>query len=387
MAAMHRYVAPFSAAVGIVALVACSSSSSSSSSSSTSSMPPADASPADAENPLPEGGGDAMPKQTPDAAEAGLPTSPPSDGHTPWAPAPGDPDWVDVTSFGAVGNAMADDTSAFRSAAATGKKIFVPHPPVAYKLTAFVQLASSIYGDGSMPEIRMYGADGDPDQGHTHNIFWIDQYTGSGLTISGLHLNGQWDGVGTNGEWSHDVHVESSKNVTVENSILEKPYGDCVFIGQYVSTQLSSTPDSIVVRNNVLSEPRRCNVAVSSGTTITIEDNTISKTLSTYVSAIDLEPDPLGYQHVDGVTIARNHLDVVALPGAGCAISMYDPPGNSAGPPCGHVTIDDNCGTWVPTPAAIDPDGIANYVGGTLPWSNVSVSNDVRGSAGCGANP
>lgn len=172
----------------------------------------------------------------------------------------------------------------------------------------------------------------------------------------------------------------------MENSILEKPYGDCVFIGQYQAGS-SSTPSGIVVRNNVLSEPRRCNVAVSSGTNIHIQDNTITKTLSTYVSAIDLEPDPLGYQHVDGVTIDGNKLDVVALPGAGCAVSMYDPPGNAGAPPCVDVTVTNNCGTWVPTAAAINQDGIANYVGGTLPWSNVSISGNVLGSTGCGANP
>jgi hypothetical protein len=319
-------------------------------------------------------GPDAMPDGT-------LPTTPPSDGHTPWAPAAGDPDWVDVVTVGAVGDAVTDDTAAFRSAAATGKNIFVPKPPFAYKLTGFVQLTSSIYGDGSMPEIRMYGADGDPNQGHTHSIFWIAQYSGDGLTISGLHLNGQWDG-GTNGEWSHGVNIDASKNITVENSIIEKPYGDCVFIGQYASTMLSATPDTILVRNNVLSEPRRCNVAVVSGTNVTISDNTIQKTISNYVAAIDLEPDPNGYQHDDGVTISGNKLDVALQWYHGPAISLYDPPGNQAAPPCGNVTIENTCGTWVPGGASNDLVGL---VGGSLPWSNLSITNNLLGSTGCGA--
>src|SRR5512138_3106757 len=77
-----------------------------------------------------------------------------------WAPPRGDPEWVDVRAFGAVGDGVADDTAAFRAAAATGKGLFVPRPPVAYTVTGFIRLRSSIRGDGSLPTIRMKGADG-----------------------------------------------------------------------------------------------------------------------------------------------------------------------------------------------------------------------------------
>lgn len=142
-------------------------------------------------------------------------------------------EWVDVRQYGAVGDDVADDTSAFRKAAATGKKLFVAKPAVAYKLTGFVRIANSVYGDGSMPVIRMHGADGDPDQGLAHTIFVIDGYTGPGLVLNGLRLDGQWNGVEERGEWSHCLRITSSRNVTVQNCVLERPYGDCIFIGHY----------------------------------------------------------------------------------------------------------------------------------------------------------
>ena len=298
-------------------------------------------------------------------------TPPPSDGTTAWAPAPGDTSWVSVTAYGAVGDGAADDTAAFRSAAATGKKLYVPGPPVAYKLTGVVRLQNSVYGDGSMPEIRMYGSDGDPDQGTTHNIFLVYGYQGGGLVLNGLHLNGQWDGAGTNGEWSHGVNINASSNVTVQYCTIERAYGDDVFIGSASTTVASN----IVVQNNTLRDPRRCNIAVNNATGVAIRGNTIAKS-GTYVTAIDLEPDPLGFQFVRGVTIDANAFDVVAQDYGAGAISLNSPAGN---PSSGDVSITNSHGTWTPAFSYMDTvagsGGIVSVVP-HLPWYGVTASNN-----------
>jgi hypothetical protein len=297
---------------------------------------------------------------------------PPSGGTTRWAPPPGDPDWVNVRAHGAAGDGVTDDTAAFRNAAATGKKLFVPKPPVAYKLTGFVRLRSSVRGDGSLPEIRMHGADGDPDQGHAHSIFVVDGYDGPGLTIDGLHLDGRWDGAGTRGEWSHCIRITSSRNVTIQNCILERPYGDCIFVGHYGGSA-AGAPSHILIRNNTLRGPRRCCVAVIAGTNVTIRDNVIVKT-SDYVAAIDLEPDPLGYQHVRGVLITNNAFDVAPIRFGGGAISLNNPLGNGAAPPSGDVAVTHNHGTWSPAAAYLRVAGSDGLVGIVphLRWSGVT---------------
>jgi hypothetical protein len=300
-------------------------------------------------------------------------TVPPSDGTTAWAPAPDDDTWVDVRGHGAVGDGATDDTEAFRAAARTGKRIFVPAPSASYVLTGVVRLQASIYGDGSMPLIRMVGADGDPDQGTRRNMFLVSGYQGPGLVIHGLHLDGGWTG-GTGGEWSHCVNVGNSSNVTVQHNRIERAYGDDVFIGEYSGTMA----DNIVVQNNTIVTPRRCNVAVNGATRVTIRDNVIEKT-STYVSAIDLEPDALGFQYVRGVTIDGNVFDVVQQEWGAGAISLNNPAGN---PSSGDVAITNNTGSWTPTSGYMDiVSGSSGLVGIVphLPWYSVSAANNTRG--------
>ncbi len=303
--------------------------------------------------------------------------APPGNGTTPWAPAPGDPDWVDVRAFGARGDGVADDTAAFRAAAATGRNVFVPRPPAAYVLTGFVALRASIRGDGSLPTLRMRGADGDPDQGHARNLLVVDGYTGPGLTVSGLRLDGGWDGTSKRGEWSHGIRVASSRNVTIRGNVIERTYGDCIFIGHYAGPA-SFSPSNVVVEGNLLSEPRRCCVAVVSGSNVVIRGNRLVKS-SDYVAAIDLEPDPLGFQHVDGVTIADNAFDVAAIAFGGGAVSLHDPEGNRAAPRSGNVVVVRNRGRW--TPAArylrLDASGLVGVVP-QRPWSNVTAADNRR---------
>jgi len=312
-------------------------------------------------------------------AAAASRTQAPGPGAPAWAPPPGDPGWVDVRAFGAVGDGRADDTAAFRAAAATGKKLFVPRPPAFYRLTGYVALRSSIRGDGSLPTIRMDGADGDPDQGHARNILVIDGYTGPGLTVRGLRLDGGWDGAGRAGEWSHCVQVTSSRNVTIEENVLERPYGDCVFIGHYAEGSAPAFPPSrIVVRNNTLARPRRCAVAIVSGEGVTVQDNRIVKA-NDYVAAIGLEPDPLGYQHVDGVAITGNTFDVAPIAFGGGAVSLNDPLGNEAAPRSGNVLVGGNRGRWTPAAGYLRLPGSGGLVGvlPNLAWKNVVARENV----------
>lgn len=312
------------------------------------------------------------------AAAAPRPAGPTRPEPAAWTPPPGDDSWVDVRSLGAAGDGIADDTAAFRAAAATGKNIFVPRPKVAYRVTGFVALRTSIRGDGSLPTIRMDGADGDPDQGHARNILVVHGYTGPGLTVRGLRLDGGWDGEAARGEWSHCIRVTSSRNVVIEGNVLERAYGDCVFIGHYAGTSPSFPPRDVVVRNNTLSRPRRCAVAIVSGAGVTVEGNRIVKS-NDYVAAVDLEPDPLGYQRVDGVTIADNAFDVAPIAWGGGAVSLHDPLGNGSAERSGNVVVVRNHGYWTPAAAYLRLPGSAGLVGVVphLPWSNVTAEANV----------
>jgi hypothetical protein len=304
-------------------------------------------------------------------------STPPSDGTTPWAPDPADGTFVNVRTMGAVGDGSTDDTAAFRAAAATGKQLFVPAPPVAYVLTGFVALRNSIYGDGSMPLVKMVGADGDPDQGHTRNMFYVSNYRGSGLVIQGLHLDGGWTG-GTDGEWSHNVNVGNSSNVTIQHNTLERPYGDNVFVGEFSGA--AST--NVVIQNNDLLNPRRCNAGINSLDGGAIRNNRIVKQTSAYVSAIDLEPDPLGFQFVRNVTIDANQFDVMTLTYGAGPVSLNNPNGNASAPASGGITITNNHGAWTDAFGYMDPGPGAGGLVSIVPhltWDSLAVTGNSKG--------
>jgi hypothetical protein len=235
-------------------------------------------------------------------------------------------DRVDVLDMGARGDGIADDTAAFARAAATGKTVVVPRPPAHYRITRTVRLQASIVGEGR-PLVRMYGAAGQ----ESHAMLEVRGYRGPGLVIRGLHLDGQWDGAGTAGEWSHNVLVKGSRNVTIEDNVLERPYGDNVLIG---GEGVPEPSEDVLVRRNRLLEPRRCAVAVISARGVRIEENVIRRR-STYVAAIDLEPNPNGLDAVWDVAITGNDLDV-----AGIAVQVFTFGGRS--PPSGRVTVSGN---------------------------------------------
>ena len=223
----------------------------------------------------------------------------------------GEQGWVEVTRFGALGDGISDDTAAFQRAADTGRPLRVPKPPVHYKLTRKVRLSASVVGDGSLPEIRMYGADGKEE----HTIFEVWGYRGPGLVVRGLRLDGGWDGIARPGEWSHLVLIKGSRNVTIEDNVLVRPFGDCVLVGGEGHPEPS---EDVLIRRNRMEQPRRCCVAVISARRLVISGNTFLKTLD-YVSAIDLEPNPGHPEVVQDVEIARNTFDVPR----GVAIQLY----------------------------------------------------------------
>ncbi|MNI22252.1 hypothetical protein D3C73_758040 [compost metagenome] len=116
-------------------------------------------------------------------------------------------------------------------------------------------------------------------------MFLIHNYQGAGLTVTGLYLNGGYS-AGSTDEQSHLVRIANSKNVYIHNNWLHAPYGDCVYVGSdYISPS-----ENVHISENVLTNPRRCAVAIVSGRQVWIIRNVIRDPYP-YVAAIDLEPN------------------------------------------------------------------------------------------------
>ena len=251
-----------------------------------------------------------------------------------------DPSFANVRDYGAVGDAFHDDTAAFAKAAATGRKLYVPKPPVAYRLTGSVALRNSISGDGSMPEIRMAGSDGD----QAHAILKVSGWNGpEPLVIQGLTLNGEWNGEEPPGEWAANIDVVASTNVVIQDNVLLNPAGDNVEIGD----SLQGPVRDITVRRNDMHNPLRCNVSLEWADGAVIDDNRFEKR-NAYVTSVDVEPNAHTDQYVSNLSITNNvfqaiHTRSVALVnGSGITGDNIRVIGNS-----GHVGSGfDQTGSW-----------------------------------------
>jgi polygalacturonase len=291
---------------------------------------------------------------------------------------------VSVRDFGAKGDGVTDDTAGIRAAAATGKPIWFPSTNAYYRISGYIQLQNSAYGQ-NRPEIRMIGSNGNPDQGNTYTIFVVN-YTGSGMVIDNLHLNGGWNLVpmgnpeNTPPQWAHCIRIEApSRNVTVQNNWLERPIGDCIALTWY---QPAPTPvDHIVIQNNRLTNPYRCTVALVGATNVIIRGNMHEKS-DWFVTVIDLEVDPIGFQYNRNITIQDNRFNVVRQYGGVGPIHLNGGDYNGAhNPDSGWVNITGSRGMWVEGNAAVLPvvpgsGGTTTYVLG--PWPGVTASDNVK---------
>lgn len=219
---------------------------------------------------------------------------------------------VNVTAYGAVGDGVTDDTFAFRAALSSGETVVVPRPPAYYRITGTLDVKASLLGVDS-PRICLEKPDGTPSR----VLIQVKGYAGKQLTVSGLQLDGGWDGKDAPGEWSHGVSITGSEHVIVENCAIANTWGDSVYVGASGGRESAD----ITIRNNSLRDPRRCNVAVVAGRRVQIERNAIAKS-NAYVSAVDVEPNNDNGTTVEGVRISLNTI----ASGKSCAINLYSPP-------------------------------------------------------------
>jgi hypothetical protein len=270
--------------------------------------------------------------------------------------------YADVTAYGARGDGIADDTAAFRNAAATGKPLWIPRPTAHYRLSGQVTLRNGIQGDGSMPKIKMYGSSGD----YAHTMFIFNQAIGTTtapIKMNNVWLDGQWDGTTSpGGEWTYLVQIARSSNIEIYGNVLANVKGDCIYIGSYTLTK--GVSDRVNIHDNKLYRPYRGAIGIISGTNGTIRNNEITKTNS-YVNAIDFEPNRNLVEYFRYWTIDGNWFNS-PLRGA---ISGYV--AGTDNPPSGNVTMTNNHGVWPATSL-----GFWHVVTGSQPITNVALSNN-----------
>ncbi|WP_347218590.1 hypothetical protein, partial [Chryseobacterium sp.] len=129
------------------------------------------------------------------------------------------------------------------------------------------------------------------------------------IEISGLHLDGSWDGITDKSEQQALIGIQSSNNIKIFKNKMENVLGDCIQLLHTKNTHSQEYNKDIHIYDNILLNPYRANIAVISGQNINIERNHMEKS-NNFVAPIDLEMDKWTHsgQLMRNVFIDKNYV-------------------------------------------------------------------------------
>lgn len=231
-------------------------------------------------------------------------------------------DVVSVKDFGAVGNGVADDTTAFSNAFATGKAVYAP---AGTYLLNFLNVPSNtkLFGDGSATVIK-------PLTGEVRCALGCDSGSSStfieNVTIRDVRFLGDVATLGFS-EQKHLTSFNGAKNLLIENCDFIGFRGDGICIGSGNDGGQERHNQSVSIRNcffDGINKDNRQGISVIDCTDLLIDGCYFTRTTrSNMPGAIDIEPDAFAFHIVRSIKITNNYFYDIGG-NVGC-ISVYLP--------------------------------------------------------------
>lgn len=216
---------------------------------------------------------------------------------------------VNVSYYGAKGDGLFDNFNVFKKAIDLNIPVEITGSEQFYYIGGRLTLKNSILGVNNPIIKTSIDANNfyQPDNGPTV----LDRYTAFSIVnkisdefwfIDGLTIDGQYDGIHGHQtspagtvltEFEHNIHISASKNIVIQNCVLKNPVGDNIYLGRNTANQGDSVLDyceNIIIRNNTMTNPYRCNIAFVSVKQCEVYENICDKTWE-YVKPFDLEPN------------------------------------------------------------------------------------------------
>lgn len=240
------------------------------------------------------------------------------------------------------GDGRGDDTAclqaAIDAAAQARRPLLIPATGAFYRLTAPLQVRTSLLGIGGRPVLRQTA------DCATRACEGLRLAEGMSGWIHNLHVVGMFGGV--RGEFAHNVSVGGVDGVTIAGNVLESPIGDNIADNAQETGKAAAR--NVLIDGNTLIGPARCAISlVNVSDRWAIVNNRILVP-SPWVSPIDLEPWRPG-SRITNVEVGWNELRVGDnreaaragdFLGGVTASGWFDPdPGE-------NVWVHHNFGTW-----------------------------------------
>jgi hypothetical protein len=242
--------------------------------------------------------------------------------------------FVNVKSYGAVGDGVADDTLAVQAAINASDGVFFPTGT--YKLTAAVTLKANntVFGEGASSVILYTGT------AATQGAFFTNSGSATAyinnITIRDLKFLGQVASLGFN-EFIHLISMNGVRNCLIEHCVVEGFRGDGIYIGSGDLAGQERHNINVTIRDcyiDGINKDNRNGISVIDGAGITIENNYITRTSrSNMPGAIDIEPDSNTYHVIRDISILNNYISNIG--GNVAAVSVFLPGVNYTTPPYG----------------------------------------------------
>ncbi|MEL7675925.1 hypothetical protein [Elizabethkingia meningoseptica] len=226
-------------------------------------------------------------------------------------------DYIDASWFGVKGDGVTDDSDALQKAFDTKLPVKLKNTGSFYLIKKRLRLYNSLIGINN-PVIKVdssvntFSPPSDYKYGR-YSILNIINYRGDErLIVSGLVLDGSWNGVSKVSEFEPAIYMASSKNVTIKDNFIKNTLGDGILLYWYKSyyeEPVSLYNENIVIENNNIVNTHRCNIAVISAKDVVIRGNKIDKQ-NDYVAPIDIEPDVWDHdgQLCENILIEGNYI-------------------------------------------------------------------------------
>jgi hypothetical protein len=198
-----------------------------------------------------------------------------------------------VKDYGAVGDGVHDDTSAFQAAVnalpADGGTVVVPAGNYLIDPVRRVTLRSKMHLKLD-PAATLTAKSNSADRAYVLMVYRV-----SDVEISGGRIIGDRDRhLGTTGEWGHGIQVRGASRVTIRDIHVSRCWGDGICIGgAEIPNQPTIYSYDVAIANVVATGNRRQALTIGRSTVIRVYDSELSYAGGIAPGCgIDIEPDP-----------------------------------------------------------------------------------------------